>query len=440
MGKKLGYQLISVLLLAALSLVGCSASDSQQSSGGNEPAAAAVNNSKPITLRVYQIHGSYTQDEVQKIMADPVKKKFPNITLEFLINGGGRKLDDYITAGDIPDMFMFAHQFTNDFTKLNLLMDMSSLIKSHSLDLNKFDPTTIADIRDFGPKGEIYDIPYSITFSALYYNKDIFDKFGVPYPKDGMTWDDAIDLGRRVARTDGGVVYKPLEPFTARHLGSVLSLPYVDPKTNKATVATDGWRTVFKVYQDIRALPGNNETKPGPVDAFLKDQNLAMLANYSGMLGRIEEQTAAGTMFNWDFTSYPNFPQAPGKGLGLEAHVLTISQTTKYKEEAFQVISFLTEKENQILASQNKRLTSLNDSAIKAEFGKNSAFLNGKNLTGVFKNVAARNPAPSIYSNLVLPLVNTASNNVAAGKTDINTALKDADEKANQAIQADLAK
>jgi multiple sugar transport system substrate-binding protein len=197
---------------------------------------------------------------------------------------------------------------------------------------------------------------------------------------------------------------------------------------------------VFKTYQDIRALPGNNTTKPGPLDAFLKDQNLAMLANYSGMLGRIEEQTAAGTMFNWDFTSYPNFPQAPGKGLGLEAHVLTISQTTKYKEEAFQVISFLTEKENQILASQNKRLTSLNDPAIKAEFGKNSTFLNGKNLAGVFKNVAARNPSPSIYSNLVLPLVNTASNNVADGKTDINTALKDADEKANQAIQAALVK
>ena len=24
---------------------------------------------------------------------------------------------------------------------------------------------------------------------AIYYNKDLFDKAGVPYPKDGWTWD-----------------------------------------------------------------------------------------------------------------------------------------------------------------------------------------------------------------------------------------------------------
>jgi multiple sugar transport system substrate-binding protein len=373
---------------------------------------------------------------VERLIVEPVKKKFPNITMEFLINGGGRKLEDYVNAGDIPDMFMYAHQFTNDFTYYKLLADLADLAKKYKLDLNKFHPTAIADIRDFGTKGELYALPWSMTFSALYYNKDIFDKFGVPYPKDGMTWDDVIDLGRKVARTEGGVVYRPLEPFEPRHLGSVLSLPYVDPKTNKAVIATEGWNTVFRYYKAIRDLPGNNVRK-SPVDVFLKDQNLAMLANYSGMLGRIEAMTNEGTMFNWDFTSYPNFPQAPGVGLGLEAHVFAISQTARHKEEAFRVISFLTEKENQILATENKRLTALNDPEIKARYGKNAPFLNGKNLAGVFKNEPARNPPPSEYATkLVMPIVNQAAYDVADGKKDINTALKEAEEKANQAIAA----
>ena len=28
---------------------------------------------------------------------------------------------------------------------------------------------------------------------AIYYNKDLFDKAGVPYPKDGWTWEDFQD-------------------------------------------------------------------------------------------------------------------------------------------------------------------------------------------------------------------------------------------------------
>lgn len=38
---------------------------------------------------------------------------------------------------------------------------------------------------------------------SLYYNKDLFDKFGVSYPKDGMTWDEVLELNRQLDKNGG---------------------------------------------------------------------------------------------------------------------------------------------------------------------------------------------------------------------------------------------
>lgn len=37
----------------------------------------------------------------------------------------------------------------------------------------------------------------SISTRALFYNKDLFDRYGVPYPTNAMTWDDVLALAKR---------------------------------------------------------------------------------------------------------------------------------------------------------------------------------------------------------------------------------------------------
>ncbi|NOU90117.1 extracellular solute-binding protein [Paenibacillus sp. LMG 31460] len=43
---------------------------------------------------------------------------------------------------------------------------------------------------------------------VLYYNKDIFDKFGISYPRNGMTWDEVYDLAKKLNRTEDGISYR----------------------------------------------------------------------------------------------------------------------------------------------------------------------------------------------------------------------------------------
>jgi hypothetical protein len=49
-----------------------------------------------------------------------------------------------------------------------------------------------------------------------------------------MTWEDAIELGRKVSSPSGGVQYKALFPYEIIGFASSLSPILVDPKTGLA--------------------------------------------------------------------------------------------------------------------------------------------------------------------------------------------------------------
>lgn len=274
-----------------------SAATTESSAAKNAGAQKSSASTKPINLTLLQTSGgSYSEDELNKLVLAPVQKKYPNITIDFILNKDPKAL---IAAGQVPDLVLIPDEFIYVYTALGYALDLNGLIKQHNGDIGKFDPIAIDNIKAFGDKGQLYAMPFAETFSALFYNKDVFDKFGVAYPKDGMNWDDVIDLGNKVARTDNGVAYRPILPMEARQLGSQLSLPFVDPATNKAAINSDKWKKVLETYNTVLHLPGNSSPSGGPAQ-FVKDQNIAMLANYSGTLSHIEDAENKGIHLNWD--------------------------------------------------------------------------------------------------------------------------------------------
>lgn len=84
-------------------------------------------------------------------------------------------------------------------------------------------------------------LPLFRNIQATFYNKGIFDKFGVPYPKDGMTYDEAIELAKKVTRSVDGVQYYGLFPGNpAIQLGQ-LSQTFLDGKTDEPLLSSDNF-------------------------------------------------------------------------------------------------------------------------------------------------------------------------------------------------------
>lgn len=183
-----------------------------------------------------------------------IKKALPHIDLKLIEASGTEEMQNAFANGQIPDIAM-GSSFPR-YEELELLMDQTPLIETYGLDLSLYDPGVIDSIKAVAPNDELYALPVIKQGYVMTYNKDIFDAFGVPYPTDNMTWDEFIELGRRLTGEVDGTKYHGLFPG---HLGlQQVSTTLIDPETNETTILDNKeLRTFLERIEAILTIPGN---------------------------------------------------------------------------------------------------------------------------------------------------------------------------------------
>jgi multiple sugar transport system substrate-binding protein len=369
-------------------------------------------------------------------VAEPVKKKFPEITVEKYEPGKSGSLEQTVASGDVPDIFMRSTLAMVELTGLGLSYDMSALIKEYQIDLGRFDPAGIERIRKSNTEHWLSALPLNRHYDALYYNKDIFDKFGVAYPRDGMTWEQLIPLANKLTRMEDNVQYRGLEAGDITRAASQLRLPYLDPLTLKPAINSNKWKDFLTRMNQIYQIPGNQEYKTNnqAILQFLKDQRLAMLAmnNFLPRIAEIDHFT------QWDMVSYPYFAEAPNASWAYEGHVIWLASSSKHKDAAMKVIQTIFSDQVLTSMSQDGMQLAVDNQKYKDTFAKNLSFVKGKNLAAIYKTTPAE-PVDLPIANLDVKQLNKVinkmfENDIVTGKKDINTALRDAEQKFNQLI------
>lgn len=406
-------------------------------SGGDNGAAAPEKPKEPITLRMLQDGATISDEEFANLIAAPVKQKFPHITVEMVRRGKGEtSVESMLASGSFPDFLFAVYPRITEHRGLGTVQDMTELIQTQKLDLNRYDAAALETSRVYGD-GKIYAIPFSLNFLAFFYNRDLFDQFGVSYPKEGITWDQTITLARSFSRTVAGVSYKGVMLPGITDLSTQLVLPRVDAATKKAAIGSDGWRKVFDVIKAANDIPGNQN----PVhNDFLVNQTLAMLPSYDARFAALEKIYGTADDFKWDITQFPSFAGHPNRSLASSGHFLMMSSLTKHKEEVLEVIKLLTSDEVQNLITEHGRFTSLKSEAIRNRYGVNMKSMQGKNISVVFKSEFAPPFAPTPYDAFVNTQLNEAVKKLVAGAADVNTLIREAEEAANKNIEAELKK
>ncbi|MFC3770051.1 ABC transporter substrate-binding protein [Paenibacillus sp. GCM10012303] len=428
--------LATVMLVSA-----CGGSASGNTAGQTETPEGITNvPEKPkenITLKMLQDGATISDEEFANLIAAPVKAKFPHITVEMVRLGKGEaSIESMLARGDFPDFMFTTYPRIKAHRDLGTALDLSALIQTHKLDMNRFDAAALETSRVYGD-GKYYGIPFSLNFLAFFYNKDLFDQFGVSYPKEGMTWEETIAVARSFSRTVGGVTFKGIMLPGITDLSTQLTLPRVDLKTNKAMIASDGWRRVFDVIKAANEIPGNQNQV---LDDFLVNQTLAMLPSYDARFAALEKLHGTPNNFNWDITQFPSFKEYPNRSLASSGHFLLVSASTKKKDEAFEVIKLLTSNEIQNLITEHGRFTSLRDEATRNRYGVNMKSMQGKNISVVFKSAFAPPFTPTPYDSIASKYLNEAVKKMNAGQSDINTIMREAEELTNRDIEAELKK
>jgi multiple sugar transport system substrate-binding protein len=428
--KMLVFTMMITLILGMAAGCGQGETASQtaaKADSGATSTSTAPEKHDPVTVRMMLI-AAY--NEVFHTYIDPlIKEKYPWITLEYL--EAKPALPDLVATGDTPDIVM-QNGSLRPVLDLGLQYDMNSLVKKYNFDLTKLDPDLLKSAQAYGEKGELYALPSDRSVRALLYNKDIFDKFNVPYPKDAMKWEEAIALAKRLTRTDGGVQYHGLILGTnVDNMRSEMQLHFFD-KNGKANVMSADWQKVAQTWKQLFDIPGNF-TKANVRDTFTKDRTAAMIITNSSFLLRNPIPD-----LNWDYVVAPTFDN--GLIQDKLGAMLTIAATSKNKDAAFQVISLYFSDDVQTAIARTASLVSgSNVPEIVKQYGADTPANKGKNLKTDFNGHAVTKVVEQ-YDNLASPLINSAFVDIATGAKDINTALREAQDKIDQKIAEEKAK
>jgi multiple sugar transport system substrate-binding protein len=370
------------------------------------------------------------------LMAELVAKKFPNTKLQ-VIRVTNAKPEELVAAGSFPDlMYASATWFQRRFMPLAVQYDMSELIKLHQIDLNQYESYMINDIRKLG-KGGMIAMPFYADFSGItYYNKDLFDLTAVPYPKDGMYWEDYYNMSRQLTRKVDNVQYVGVDASPFRWGGNGL-LP-VDPKTDKANLTANGWLELFKLMRQFYDIPGagrpSSWSTQNWIDAFFKERSLAVLS-YRNQLSNFVAAEKAGNPMNWDMVTYPYFKGTEGFGMKKKAFVLGVSSTSKNKEAAFEVLAYLVSEEAQTFFSKNAFVPAMTKETVRKAFGESIPALKGKNTAAITSIKPFPDEELSLYDDLGQTQLAKVYTGILEGSKDINTVLRENNELLDELIR-----
>lgn len=211
--------------------------------------------------------------------------KFPNIDLTvantqslYKVEGGvfnqkkfkealGRFIEE-----QQPDVLMLDLNQYAEYAAAGKLLDLEPVIKQDKFDTGGIHFAILKQLRDKG-EGELYGLSPGFRSRALFYNADLFEKYGVEPPSDSMSWSEVLNLAARFPTQDeeGGRLYgfafdSGLSlSFLVDRIARAENLREVSPDGKKATITGDGWKQVFETaIQTVnkRAINLASEAKP----------------------------------------------------------------------------------------------------------------------------------------------------------------------------------
>lgn len=360
--------LVFMLLLAA-----CTKDDSKAESPPSTPQTENIDEGtkqKPEPVEAKQ----FANEEVVIKVATPwgeegfmnrignyVTEALPHISFEHVdYNGTSQQLQENNAQNIVPDILL-AYTGQQPLMELDMVFPLDEMIQQYNVDISGIEPTLLTDIRSRDEQGRLIGLPAESGPLALYYNKDVFDLFGVPYPTDSMTWEEVLDIAAKTTGQRDGVQYVGLEFGTGNtELANVpllqLSMNLTDPDTGEVLLTKD---PNFTKYMDLMkkfySIPGIYE--PGEEargkNKFM-DKQAAMEINWWGYLswfpGENEEKLEA--IKNMDTLPVPSWSDKKDLSPAMGTHPWVINNFSDQKEAALQVLQYIVSREYQQIFSK----------------------------------------------------------------------------------------
>lgn len=306
---------------------------------------------KAKTIVNFSSWGSKTEIEILKPLISDFEKENPDIKVDFqhIPDNYFQKLQ-LLFASNLPPDVIFINNINGVIYEHNDLLEDLSPYLNNDKTLSKSDFFSKAT-DSFTYKNKLYAIPRDISNLVIYYNKDIFDKYGIAYPKDNWNFDEYLKTAQKLTKDNNnddkidifGAGFSKNSlfwlPFLWSNGGGILT-----PELDKIIINSKDSIDSIQFYADLR---NKYHVEPKPYESgSLKNTQMFIQGKIAMHLsGRWEvPRLRSDATFKWDIAKFPEGKN--GSIVDADTSGWAMSKSCQHKQAAWRLISYLSSKKS----------------------------------------------------------------------------------------------
>lgn len=289
---------------------------------------------KKVTIQ-FASWGSESEIRILKPILTDFEKENPNIRIDFLHipQNYFQKIHLLFASNLAPDVIFINNQFLPVYANAGVLESLNGY------NIFNFPQFFDKSIKALSYNGKIYAIPRDISTLIIFYNKDIFDKYGVKYPQNNWTYEEFLTTAQKLTHLPEvfGVSFDEEPLFYMPYLMSFgeKGIPNVEsPKTQI------GLKKYAELRNKYHVAPLKTEAASASMAQLFLQSRLAMHVSGRWLVPKYRQDAD----FHWDIVSFP--AGSSGSITPLDASGWAITKSSRHKKEAAKLIKYLSSKQS----------------------------------------------------------------------------------------------
>ncbi len=380
--KKLASILLALGMV--LSLGSCGKPGTGENSGasktGPDAEVSAGGAEAPVSGDiVFQTWTTETK-EVVDLQVEAMKEIYPDLNIKmelFSYNDYWQKLPIAIASGAGPDMYLMTRPNLEVFANAGQTADITSYMTSSEALKKNASEVDAAIIETYQVDGKQMGYPLSYESTGIIFNKDIFEKAGVPLPseiEDTWTWDDLREMAKTLTKREGDKItqygyYVPAGRFPTFEFIWANGGELFNEDGTRCVIASEEGKEAIQFLADMMLVDQVSPTiaytqSESSTDMFLSGK-IAMMSlmnsSISNMINDIKD-------FEWDVAEMPLNPKTGKRYASSNVLGYIINPNSKNIDACIAYLAFITSAEQQSLFAEKHVYIPANKNAQAAYF------------------------------------------------------------------------
>lgn len=314
-----------------------------------------INEERPISIRL-SAWGSAEETSVLRELLRDFERENPKVrvTLMHIPENYYQKLH-LLIAGDLaPDVMMTNSLSFPIYAAHDAFLNLAPRLAADPLlKRTDFYPAALQAFtwRKGGNATLLGALPRDISNVVVFYNRDLFQKAGLPEPKSGWTWRELTETAVRLTQDTNNDKRADVFGFSFYSKPPLFWLPFVwsaggevfSPDLSRCRLNESRALEGLQFYADLRnkwhAAPSKAESGDAAMSQLFLQQKLAMMVSGRWSVPILRKQAH----FRWDVVPLPIGPSGKSR-VGIDGSGYAISAGTSHPDAAWALARFLTSR------------------------------------------------------------------------------------------------